>query len=111
MSKTAGSDSVSATNDPQQILFKTLPDLETLSREALGKAGAVYKTDTSAVTGNFGCITALEDSSFTSLSSANWSGNGSPTYTGLPLKAGASIFGEFTGFQLLSGKVLAYKDR
>lgn len=88
---------------------QSLKKIEKDTSFSLGQYGALYKTDTIAVTGNFGCITALEDSSFTSLSSANWSGNGSPTYTGLPLKAGASIFGEFTGFQLLSGKVIAYK--
>ena len=78
---------------------------------SLGQYGAVYESGTTLVEGAFGCITALEDSAFTLLTSANWSGDGSPTYVGLPLKTGVSIFGSFTQFQLTSGKVIAYKDQ
>ena len=105
MPKDAGSDVVSETQDSQQILFKTLPDLETLSREALGKGGAVYENGTDAVSGNFGCITALEDSVFSALTASNWTGDSTAS---LPLKAGVTIFGRFTAFTLSSGKVVAY---
>ena len=78
---------------------------------SLGQYGAVYESGATLVEGAFGCITALEDAVFTMLTAANWSGDNSPTYVGLPLKTGVSIFGSFTQFQLTSGKVIAYKDQ
>ena len=73
---------------------------------ALGQFGAVYESGNDAVTGNFGCITALEDSAFSALTATNWEGDSTAA---LPLKAGVTIFGAFTGFTLSSGKVVAYK--
>jgi hypothetical protein len=74
---------------------------------ALGQYGAFYEAGTDAVSGNFACITALEDSVFSSLSASNWSGDSTAT---LPLKAGITIFGKFTAFTLTSGKVIAYNS-
>lgn len=73
---------------------------------SLGQFGAVYENGNDEVTGNFGCITALEDSAFTSLTASNWEGDSTAN---LPLKAGVTIFGNFTAFTLSSGKVVAYK--
>lgn len=72
---------------------------------ALGQYGAFYENGTNAVSGNFGCITALEDSVFSALTASNWTGDSTAS---LPLKAGITIFGNFTGFTLTSGKVVAY---
>jgi hypothetical protein len=105
MPKNAGADVVSETNDPQQILFKTLPDLETLGRESLGKAGAVSKNGTTAVSGNFGAIQVLADATFSALTATNWTGD---SLANLVVPAGVTIFGDFTGFTLSSGRVLAY---
>lgn len=75
---------------------------------ALGQYGAIYESGTTLVSGSFGCITAIEDSVFTSLGASNWSGDSTAA---MPLKAGMSVFGSFTSFQLTAGKVIAYKDR
>lgn len=75
---------------------------------ALGQYGAFYEVGTTLISGAFGCITAVEDSVFTSLAASNWEGDSTAS---LPLKAGMSIFGSFTSFQLSTGKVIAYRDR
>jgi len=92
----------SAYTDSENI---SLRKIEKDSSIALGQYGAVYESGTTAVTGNFGCITALEDSAFSSLTATNWTGDSTAS---LPLKAGVTIFGNFTGFTLTSGKVVAY---
>lgn len=105
MSKNAGSDVVSSTNDQQQILFKTLPDLETLGRESLGKAGAVYKTTAGALSGGpWGAIQATT-AAVVSVTAANWGGD---TTTSVDVPPGATIFGNFTAISLTSGKIIAY---
>jgi hypothetical protein len=71
-----------------------------------GTNGATYENGTTAVTGNFGSITALENSVFALLTASNWDGDAT---TSLPLPAGATIYGKFTAFTLTSGKVVAYK--
>lgn len=58
MSKTAGSDLVSATNDPQQILFKTLPDIEESVASINQKITKVQGTTGPATSSNFSLITA-----------------------------------------------------
>lgn len=80
-------------------------DAEKDSSLSLGQFGAVYESGTTAVSGVFGCITALEDSAFSSLTATNWTGDSTAS---LPLKAGVTIFGRFTAFTLSSGKVVAY---
>lgn len=71
-----------------------------------GSKGATYENGTTAVTGNFGSITALENSVFSLLTASNWDGDAT---TSLPLPAGTTIYGKFTAFTLTSGKVVAYK--
>lgn len=70
-----------------------------------GQSGAVVETGTSAITGTFTAITALEDVVFASLTVTDWSGDST---AGLPLPAGATLFGNITAFTLTSGKVVAY---
>ena len=93
---------VSLYTDSEQA---SLRKIEKDTSFTLGQYGAVYENGTDAVTGNFGCITALEDSAFSSLTATNWTGDSTAS---LPLKAGVTIFGNFTGFTLSSGKVVAY---
>lgn len=108
MSKNAGSDVVSSTNDQQQILFKTLPDLETLGRESLGKAGAVYKTTAGALSGGpWGAIQATA-TAVVDVTSGNWTDGDASTAVDVP--AGTTIYGNFTAISLTSGKIIAYKQ-
>jgi len=93
---------ISAYTDSEVV---SLRKIEKDTSFTLGQYGAVYEDGTDAVTGSFGCITALEDSVFSSLTSSNWTGD---SLANLPLKAGVTIFGTFTGFTLTSGKVVAY---
>ena len=69
-------------------------------------AGAEYISDTSAHTGRFGEIVALEDSVIASLTAQDWTGN---ALTAIPLKATGEICGVFTGITLTSGTVVAYR--
>ena len=107
MSKNAGSDVVSATNDPQQILFKTLPDLESLGRESLGKAGGVYKSAAGALSGGPWCAIQATATAVVSVTSGNWTDSDATTAVDVP--AGVTIFGNFTAITLTSGKIIAYK--
>ena len=71
-----------------------------------GRNGAVVETGTTAITGNFTAITALESTVFALLTVTDWSGDSTAS---LPLPAGATLFGNITAFTLTSGKVVAYK--
>ncbi len=71
-----------------------------------GGNGAVYTSDTNAVTGKFTAITAVAAAVFTSLTASDWTGNSTAS---IPLPAGMTIYGNFTGYTLASGKVIAYK--
>lgn len=93
---------VSLYTDSEQA---SLRKIEKDTSFTLGQYGAVYENGTDAVSGNFGCITALEDSVFSALTATNWAGDSTAS---IPLKAGVTIFGDFTGFTLTSGKVVAY---
>lgn len=84
--------------------------IEGISRDtslSLGQGGAVLTTTTDEISGNFGAIQALEASVFTSLTAGNWEGDSTAD---LALPAGTTIFGNFTAYQLTSGKVIAYKN-
>ena len=74
---------------------ESLRKIEKDTSFAIGQYGAVYENGTGAVSGNFGCITALEDSVFSALTASNWTGDSTAS---LPLKAGVTIFGNFTAF-------------
>jgi len=68
--------------------------------------GAEFISDTSAHTGRFCEIVALEDSVIATLVTKDWTGNAT---TSVPLKATGEIKGIFTSITLASGKVVAYK--
>ena len=71
-------------------------------------AGAVYESGTTAITGQkFSAIMALTATVFASLTAPDWSGD---SFASMALPAGATIYGNFTGFTLTSGSVVAYKS-
>lgn len=73
------------------------------SRNLKAEAGGLYITDTSAHTGNWDAITAVE-AAVATLVSPTIAG----TLTSVPIPAGVTIFGYFTSITLASGKVFAY---
>ena len=70
-----------------------------------GQKGVVVTTNTSPVVGNFSKITILADANFSALTEKNASGQ---AMTGFVIPAGLTLFGDFTGYTLASGKVRAY---
>jgi len=79
------------------------------STEQVGGAGQVgFKliTDTSAHTGRFFRLYALEATVINTATVQNASGN---TFSAVPIPAGGAIDGLFTSVTLTSGKVVAYK--
>ena len=68
--------------------------------------GAEFIDDTSAHTGRFGKIVALEDSVIASLTAQDYSGN---TLAAIPFNASCELCGVFTSITLTSGTVVAYK--
>jgi len=69
-------------------------------------AGAEYIEDTSAHTGRFGKIVALEDTVISSLTAQDYTGN---ALTSIQFKANCELCGVFTSITLTSGTVVAYK--
>ena len=67
---------------------------------------AEYIDDTTAHTGRFGKIVALEDSVINTLSAEDYTGN---TLSAVPLKASCEMYGVFTSITLTSGTVVAYR--
>jgi len=76
---------------------------------SLGQRGFVF-TDASyvSVTGNFVAIQMIEDTIFYSLTALN-STVGNLATSSVTLPAGTIIYGPFTGYTLVGGKVIAYK--
>lgn len=74
---------------------------------SIGEYGAVYESGTTSVTGSFGAIQVLGDAVFNSLTASNWTGD---TLASLNVPAGVTLFGNFTAFQLTSGRVVAYNN-
>ena len=95
---------VSAYTDSENISLRKIEKDTSLS---VGQYGAVYESGTTAITGNFGAILALEATTFAALTSANWTGD---TLAGLVVPAGTTIYGNFTAFTLTSGRVVAYNN-
>jgi len=80
--------------------------------EALGQYGAEFISNTTSATGrNYCAITMLEDTTFTTLTSSNWSAgtSGSSQVTSVTYPKGLTIFGTFTAVTLATGKIIAYK--
>lgn len=93
--------------DPSEVLVTNPPpNNSAMIGEGLGKYGATVETGTTAKTGSWFAIQMIEDSVFSTLTSANWDGDAA---TGVTFPAGQVIYGAFTAFTLTSGKVIAYK--
>jgi hypothetical protein len=83
---------------------------------ALGQAGAIVETSTTAVTGkSIVAIQMIEDTVFAALTpSDTTNGYGVGSYNGdtlgsVTLPAGMTIYGHWTAFTLTSGKIIAYQ--
>jgi len=72
----------------------------------VGAVGFELITDTSAHTGRFFRLYALEATVVNTATVQNASGN---TFSAVPIPAGGAIDGLFTSVTLTSGKVVAYK--
>ena len=85
-----------------------------IEREALGKFGAEFITNTTAVTNKSYCaITMLEDTTFTTLTCSNWVAGSVGSVdegSGVTYPKGLTIFGRFTAVTLLTGKVICYNS-
>jgi hypothetical protein len=68
-----------------------------------GQGGVVCTSNTSAVTGRFYFIKVVTDTVFQSISE-----NGRTGSRVLSRNAGDTLYGDFTGYQLVSGDVEAY---
>lgn len=78
---------------------------------SLGRTGSTYVTDTSAHTGNFGIIQALEATVIAAMTSATDAVGTtimSGTLTNIAVPAGVSIYGHFTSVTLASGRAILY---
>ena len=83
---------------------------------ALGQAGAIVETGTTAITGkSIVAIQFIEDTVFTVLTPSDTThGYGVGSYNGdtlgsVTLPAGITIYGHWTAFTLASGKIIAYQ--
>jgi hypothetical protein len=79
---------------------------------SLGQYGATYVVAGEGANGSWGAIQALEETVL-DLSATNWTGwdGSAPSNTSaIPVPAGVTIFGDFDGFAVVSGKVLAYRN-
>ncbi len=80
----------------------------------LGQGGCIFEDGTDAVSGNIVAIQFLEDSTFTTLTPRSSAfigtsgGSGDAIDTGNTFPQGVTIFGRWTGFELLTGSVVAY---
>jgi len=76
---------------------------------ALGQRGFVFTDDTNAVTGNFAAIQVIADAVFNTLTALDSTVGNLAGGSAITLSAGTVIYGPFTGYDLTSGKVIAYK--
>jgi len=70
-----------------------------------GENGGIYESGTTAITGNFDAILALEATVLASATISNIAGD---SFASMPIPAGVIIYGKITAFTLTSGKVIAY---
>ena len=75
---------------------------------SMGHAGSVFIDDTAQHTGLFVAITAIEDS-VVDVSDCTNIANTMEDAADFTIPAGLTIYGNFTYFSLVSGKVIAYK--
>jgi hypothetical protein len=80
----------------------------------LGQGGCVFEDGTDAVSGNIIAVQFLEDSSFTTLTPRSSDfigtsgGSGDAIDSSNTFPQGITVFGDWTGFTLASGSVIAY---
>jgi hypothetical protein len=97
------------TNSVRPLYAKAVYDVGT---NAVIQNGATFISGTSlSAASSFGVtswsrINVITATTSTSLTATNWDGN---AITGASLPAGATYYGNFTGIQLGSGSVVAYK--
>lgn len=90
----------------------SLQKIEKDTSFSLGQYGANYMVAGDATNGTWGAIQALE-AAVLDLSSTNWfgtDGSVASNTSAIPVPAGVTIFGNFDGFEVVSGKVLAYRN-
>ena len=75
---------------------------------ALGQAGSVFIDDTAQHTGPFVAITAIEDS-VVDVSDCTDIADTMADAVDFTIPAGLTIYGRYSVFSLVSGKVIAYK--
>jgi hypothetical protein len=74
----------------------------------MGQAGSVFIDDTAQHTGPFAAITAIEDSEV-DVSDCTDIAKTMTDAVDFTIPAGLTIYGNFSVFSLVSGKVIAYK--
>jgi hypothetical protein len=90
----------------------SLQKIEKDTSFSLGQYGATYLEAGASTSGSFGAIQALE-AAVLDLSATNWfgtDGSVASNTSAIPVPAGVTIFGNFDGFEVVSGKVLAYRN-
>ena len=76
---------------------------------SLGQRGFIFTDTLSVINGNFAAIQIITDTVFSSLTALNSTVGNLAGGLAITLSAGTIIYGPFTGYALVSGKVIAYK--
>lgn len=71
--------------------------------------GTIYVAAANGITGNFIGLQALEDSVI-DLNESSFSAQAGQNLNNIPLKAGVTIVGSISNWDLISGKVAAYSQ-
>ena len=90
-------------------LQSSVTNSEDAALVALGQRGFIFTDDTNAVSGNFAAIQIVEDTVFNALTALNSTVGNLAGGSAITVKAGVILYGPFTGYDLTSGKVIAYK--
>jgi hypothetical protein len=90
-------------------LSPSVTNVEDAALVSLGQRGFIFTDDTNAVTGNFAAIQIVADAVFNSLTALNSTVGNLAGGSAITLSAGTVIYGPFTGYDLTSGKIIAYK--
>jgi hypothetical protein len=90
-------------------LSSSVTNIEDAALVSLGQRGFIFTDDTNAVTGNFAAIQIVADAVFNSLTALNSTVGNLAGGSAITLSAGTVIYGPFTGYDLTSGKIIAYK--
>jgi len=77
-----------------------------LEKQSLGKGGAIFESGTTAITEDICAIQVIAEATFSALDWPELSGD---ALTGVAIPVGTILVGDFKGFTLTSGSVLAYK--